>query len=174
MASYRFEPFDGGNFIEYSERLEAYFLAHDIGIVAPNASREEKRTADHKKVAFTISLLGKKTYSTLKDLCLPDNPTDKSYEQLTQLLKDHFKPKSLVVAETCRFYILFKVKLNLFWSMQISSRGRLLHVILVHFYRKHSETSLWEVLKKLLSEERTFQQAVDLAQADCYIYWTLY
>ena len=68
MATYSFEPFDGGSYIDYSERLESYFLAHDIGITEEGANAQALLKADRKKVAFTISMLGKKTYSTLKDL----------------------------------------------------------------------------------------------------------
>ena len=43
-------------------------------------------------------------YSTLKGLCLPDLPADKTYDQLTQILKDYYKAKVLEVAETYRFH----------------------------------------------------------------------
>ena len=98
------EPFDGADFTDYSERLNAYFIAHNIGQVAADASEAAKREADKKKVAVTISLIGKTAYSTLKDLCLPDLPADKTYDQLTQILKDYYKPKVLEVAETYRFH----------------------------------------------------------------------
>ena len=49
-------------------------------------------------------MIGKKTYSTLKDLCLPDLPADKTYEELTEILKGFYKPKVLEVAETYRFH----------------------------------------------------------------------
>ncbi|CAH3147334.1 unnamed protein product, partial [Porites evermanni] len=98
------EPLDGADFTDYSERLNAYFIAHNIGQVAADTSEAAKREADKKIVAVTISMIGKTAYSTLKDLCLPDLPADKTYDQLTQILKDYYKPKVLEVAETYRFH----------------------------------------------------------------------
>ena len=56
------EPFDGADFTDYSERLNAYFIAHNIDQVAADASEAAKREADKKKVAVTISLIGKTVY----------------------------------------------------------------------------------------------------------------
>ena len=51
-----------------------------------------------------ISVIGKKTYSTLRDLCSPENPKEKTFEVLCELLQQHFKPKRLEVAESYRFH----------------------------------------------------------------------
>ena len=96
------EPFDGGDFIDYSERLNAYFIANNIGQVAAEANEAAKQAAGKRKVAVTISVMGKSTYSTLKDLCLPDLPAEKSYEEIITILKGFYKPKVLEVAETYR------------------------------------------------------------------------
>ena len=40
------ELFDGADFADYSERLNAYFIAHNIGQVAADASEADKREAD--------------------------------------------------------------------------------------------------------------------------------
>ena len=74
MTSQQFgilEPFDGVDFTDYRERLNAYFIANNIGQVAVDASDTAKREADEQKVNVTISLIGKIAYSTLKDHCLP-------------------------------------------------------------------------------------------------------
>ena len=86
------EPFDGVDFTDYSERLNSYFVANNIGQVtadASDASDASKREADKRNVAVTISLIGKQTYSTLKDLCLPHLPAEKTYDQLTEILKGY-------------------------------------------------------------------------------------
>ena len=88
----------------YSERLNAYVIAHNIGQVAADASKAAKREADKKKVTVTISLIGKTAYRTLKDLYIPDLPADKTYDQLTEILKNYYKPKVLEAAETYRFH----------------------------------------------------------------------
>ena len=62
------EPFRGAGITDYSERLNANFIAHNIGQVAAHASNAAKREAHKKKVAVTISLIGKTAYSTLNDL----------------------------------------------------------------------------------------------------------
>ena len=98
------EPFDGDDFTDYSERLESYFIANNIGQVAEDASDTTKRAANKKKVAATISVPGKKAYSTLKDLCLPDLPSEKTYEQIKEILSSYYKPKVLAVAESYRFH----------------------------------------------------------------------
>ena len=43
-------------------------------------------------------------YRVLEDLCTPQKPSNKSLEEITQLLLEHFKPKHLVVAESFKFY----------------------------------------------------------------------
>lgn len=37
------EPFDGGDFIDYSERLNAYFIANNIGQVAAEANELQNK-----------------------------------------------------------------------------------------------------------------------------------
>ena len=80
-------------------------MANNIGQVTADASDAAKREADKRKVAFTISLIGKQTNSTLKDLCLPNLPAEKTYDQLTEILKGYYKPKVLEVAESYRFHL---------------------------------------------------------------------
>ena len=58
------EPFDGGDYTDYSERLNSYFLSNNIGQVEEGASDAAKQAADKKKVAVTVSLICKNTYST--------------------------------------------------------------------------------------------------------------
>eukprot|EP00794_Sanderia_malayensis_P002512 gene2512-2901_t len=98
------EPFEGGEFSSYKERLEAFFVANNIGIVPNDATDAVVRPAEQRKVAVTISLIGKKTSATLKDLCLPDSPVGKSYDELCDLLSSYFKPKVSEIAETYRLH----------------------------------------------------------------------
>ena len=59
------ENFDGNDFEPYQERLEAYFIANDIGVVTDPNDEAQKKAADKKKVAHAIAAMGKKTY----DIC---------------------------------------------------------------------------------------------------------
>ena len=80
------QPFVGGHFTDYNERLSSYFLANNIKrkeeaekeTSIQGANEASIQVSDKKKVAVKICLIGKNTYSTLKDLCLPDLPYDKS------------------------------------------------------------------------------------------------
>ena len=49
----KLEPFNGGDFAENLERLEFYFTANDIGIVAINSSTAERNRAQKKKDRFS-------------------------------------------------------------------------------------------------------------------------
>ena len=50
-----------------------------------------------------ITLIGKKTYGVLRNLCLPVAPSTKTLRELCDLLTDHYKPKRLEVAEIYHF-----------------------------------------------------------------------
>ena len=76
----KIEEFGGGDFKPYKERLDAYFVANDIGICADPANAASVTKADKKKLATLISLIGKDGYQTLKDVCLPSAPMEKSYD----------------------------------------------------------------------------------------------
>ena len=56
----------------------------------------------------TISVIGKKTYGTLRDLSSPENTKDKTFEQLCELLERHFQPKRLEIAESYQFHHRFQ------------------------------------------------------------------
>ncbi|CAB4007683.1 Retrovirus-related Pol poly from transposon [Paramuricea clavata] len=154
------EPFDGGDFIDYSERLNAYFIANNIGQVAADANEAAKQAADKRKVAVTTSVMGKSTYSTLKDLCLPDLPAEKSYEEIITILKGFYKPKVLEVAETYRFHQAVQTESETVHCNFGTYLTRALRDQFVGGVRSRSTR------KKLLSEDRTFDQAVKVAQAD--------
>ena len=77
-------------FSAYLERIELYFVANGI--------------ADDKQVPVFLSLLGAKTYSLLRTLVAPSAPREKPFKDLAKLLKNHFEPKPLVIAERYTFH----------------------------------------------------------------------
>ena len=91
-------------FTAYVERLEQFYIANDIRQCAADAKEAVKKAADKKKVAVIISVIGSKTYNTLRDLCSPLVPKEKSFSEICELLKLHYKPKTLEVAGSFKFH----------------------------------------------------------------------
>ena len=94
MSSYdTISPFNltDGDFGEYYERLEQYFVANTIG-------------DDGQKTAIFITVIGDETYSLLRSLLAPTKPHTKSSGELTKVLIDHHTPKTIAIAERFRFY----------------------------------------------------------------------
>ena len=81
---------DAESVTAYLERVELYFATNEI--------------ADDKKVAVFLSSVGATTYALLRDLAAPAKPADNTMIQLTKLLKDHYNPTPLVIAERYNFH----------------------------------------------------------------------
>ena len=77
-------------FSAYLERIELYFVANGI--------------SEEKQVPVFLSLLEAKTYSLLRTLVAPTPPKKKPLKDLTKLLKSHFEPTPLVIAERFAFH----------------------------------------------------------------------
>ena len=84
-----------GNIERYLERLEQYFEANGVAV---------DDDTSHKRRATLISVRGAKAYDVLSDLCSPASPSAKTYSELSTILKSHFAPKRLVIAERYRFH----------------------------------------------------------------------
>lgn len=74
----------------YVERVQLYFEANSV--------------ADDWKVAVLLTVIGQKTYDTLRSLLAPARPRDKTYDELVSVLQKHYDPKPLVIGERFRFY----------------------------------------------------------------------
>ena len=87
------EAFQSGvdDWEQYTERLEQYFVANDIVDAG-------------KKLAVFLTVVGTKTYALLSDLLAPDKPATKSYKELVGVLKAHWKPKPVIIAERFHFH----------------------------------------------------------------------
>ena len=159
-------------FTAYLERLEQYFIANSIGQCPADATQEVLAAVDKKKVAVFISVIGKKSYATLRDLCSPDSPKDKSFSELCEMLRTHYKPKRLVVAETYRFHRCIQEE-----NENVSDySARLRHYASTCDFGQFLNRSLRDQFiggirnsatrKKLLNEDRTFQDVLKVAIAD--------
>ena len=147
----------------YLERLQQYFIAYDIKNDGGNVA---------KRKAILLTSIGRVAYRVLKDLSFPDAPNTKTFDQLATLLRGHYKPTRLKVAERYRFHsasqkpgqsiVDFVRELKRlagtceFTSEQLSDslRDRFICGL-------RSE----QIKRKLLSANFTFQEAVDAAIA---------
>ena len=75
----------------YSERIEEYLVANSVD-------------NPRKKVAILLSSIGDATYELLGDLCAPDKPNTKSFEELVEKLTEHFQPTPTVISERYKFH----------------------------------------------------------------------
>ena len=75
----------------YAERVEEYFAANDV------ESTEKRR-------AIFLSACGAQTYQLLKNLVPPEKPTESSFGELIELVKDHLQPKPSIIVERFTFH----------------------------------------------------------------------
>ena len=75
----------------YLERAELFFLAHGV--------------AAEKQVATLFSTIGSKPYGFLRSLAAPKAPKDLKYDEVVTMLKSHYEPPPLVVADRYRFHL---------------------------------------------------------------------
>ena len=62
---------------------------------------EANEVADVKRVPILLTSI---TYSLICDLAAPENPKTLTLPAIAQLLKDHFEPKRLIIAERFTFH----------------------------------------------------------------------
>lgn len=75
---------------EYSEILEQFFVANEI-------------EDEGKQRAILISVVGPQTYSTMRNLLSPIKPSEKTYQELITLLKNHFNPQPSEIVQRFKF-----------------------------------------------------------------------
>ena len=134
MYGKNYEYMGGGEeWSQYVERLEFYFTANSIENTTENAGRRK---------AILLSAIGGKTYGLLRDLLAPDRPSDKTYDEVVEMLKKQFQPKPSEIVMRYKF----------------NARTRKSNET-VSDYNDES------IQRKLLSESNlTFQTAFDTAQ----------
>ncbi len=74
-----------------TERLQYYFAANEI----TNAT---------KKRAILITACSPSTFHLLRSLVQPQTPSDLSYDELVQVMKEHYQPKPSVIVQQYKFY----------------------------------------------------------------------
>ena len=120
----------------------------------------------HKCRATLIPVIGTKAYDVLSDLCSPSTPSQKIYAPLGTILKDHFVPKKLVIAECYRFHNCTQRE-----GESVSSfTANLKHLAATCQFATHLSEALCdrlvcglrskEIQKKLLTEEHNFDEAL--------------
>ena len=78
------------NFESYYCRVDLYFVANDV--------------VDAKKVVSFLTLVGPKVYGLARNLLSPKDPASRSYDEIKDTLKAHYKPKAIVIDERYKFY----------------------------------------------------------------------
>ena len=77
-------------FSTYIDRLNLYFDANSV--------------AQDKKVAVFLTVIGAGNYALLSDHFAPDKPKDKLLDELIGVLKGHFEPEPILIAERFQFH----------------------------------------------------------------------
>ena len=59
---------------------------------------------EEKRVPVFLTIVGKSTYALLRNLLQPSLPKDKTFEDITEILKKHYQPALSVIAERFQFH----------------------------------------------------------------------
>ena len=74
----------------YLERVSLYFVANDAD--------------NNKQVAVLLTAIGGETYALPTNLLSPAKPHDKTYTEISAILKAHFESKPIIMAERFHFH----------------------------------------------------------------------
>ena len=109
MPTYGFiEKFSGKGeeFDTYLERLQFYFTANDLGDITPTDNNAAQVLArQEKRKSILLSVIGSDTYSLLRTLISPTRPAEKTFDEITTVLLEHFSPKPSAIVCRYKFYL---------------------------------------------------------------------
>ena len=77
-------------FDTYNELFNHFCVSNDI-------------TGERKKSAF-LTCIGAVAYRQVKDLIIPKKVEDSSYEEIVNILSEHYKPSCIEIAERYKFF----------------------------------------------------------------------
>lgn len=85
-------PFIQGHedWVSYAERLQEYFTANDID-------------SDVKQRAVLLSACGADVYQLVRNLVAPQKPSTKTFDQIVELVQNHFCPPPSAIAQRFAF-----------------------------------------------------------------------
>lgn len=86
-----FNTSDPSGWEAYQERVEFFLVANNI-------------TDNDKKKAVFLSLCGPSAYEILRSLIAPVKVKDKHYDEIIQILSNHFAPRTSEIVNRFRFY----------------------------------------------------------------------
>ena len=88
----RIEEFNAqrDDWTSYTERLQEYFVANEVEEAA-------------KQKAVLLRVVGAETYQLMRSLTAPQKPTEKSFEQLVTIVKEHHNPRPSVILQRFKF-----------------------------------------------------------------------
>ena len=145
------------DWVTYSEILDQFFVMNDV--------------AEEKNPAYLIASIGGPTYKTLRDLCHPQLPKTKTFDELCDMLSKQFSPQIAIFRERSKFYLAVQHPSENVtrWYGRIKSLsvdckfGDHLEAILLDKFITGLKNG--QVLDRLCeeNEEITLQKAVDIA-----------
>jgi len=97
--------------------MRHYFIAN--GVPADTGKQFKRR-------ATLISVISSRAYDVLSDLCSPEAPSEKTYDDLATIFNDHFAPKKLLITERYRFHNCIQLKGESISTLPPSSNTSLL------------------------------------------------
>lgn len=149
---------DGYDWNVFTERLEQFFEINDV--------------VEEKKKAILITCIGDQVYKTLRDVCHPALPKEKSFDELCELLNKQFVVKTSVFRERCNFYTAKQQKKETVsaWFARIKSLSidckfgeRFDDILLDRFISGLKPSPVLDRLCEENEETLTLQQAFDIA-----------
>ena len=81
------------DWVSYTERLEQYFTVNAI-----------KQEEGNRWRAILLSCCGAATYQLIRNLVSPGKPTEKRFEELVKLVKDHHQPPPSEIVQCFNFH----------------------------------------------------------------------
>lgn len=61
------------------------------------------KVESEKKVSTLLTVIGVKTYALVRNLCTPDKPATKKFEDIVKIIQEHLYPKPSFIAERYKF-----------------------------------------------------------------------
>ena len=135
-------------------------------------SKRCQRRQARRRAAVFLSAIRPKTYKLLCDLMLPTLPKEKSLDNSVAVLKDHFEPKPLVIAERFHFHRREQGVGELIAEFVAELRRLATHCEFGGYLHEalrdrlvYGDKSRAIQNRMLIEKDLTFQRAVEIAQS---------